>query len=275
MKYKLIASDLDETLLNDNKHVDLKTIQAISAARQLGVRFVPVTGRGFASIRRTLNELNLKDAAQEYVISFNGGVITENKNERILNENLMDFSTINILFQIGVKNQAVMHIYTLTDIYVYNMDNDEKEYLDKMGFKYYNFKLPSIIFLKDQPLIKILYKDKERANLDDLYSQIPASLLEKTTVTYSSNRYIEFNQLGVNKGHGLFKLSQFLKIKPAEIIAIGDSPNDLNMIRMSGLGVAVQNSAKGIKDNANYVTSNDYNHNAVAEVIKKFILINN
>ena len=275
MKYKLIASDLDETLLNDDKHVGLKTLQAIAAARQLGVHFVPVTGRGFTLIRRTLTELNVKDAAQEYVISFNGAAITENKDEQVLTKKLMDFQTINTLFQIGVKNQAVMHIYTLTDIYVYNMDKDEKEYLDKMGFSYCDFSQPSIMFLKDQPLIKISYKDKERANLDDLYSQIPASILEKTAVTYSSNRYMEFNQAGVNKGQGLLKLGQFLNIKPSEIIAIGDSANDLSMIRMSGLGVAVQNAATEIKDNANYVTSNDYNHNAVAEVIKKFILTNN
>ncbi|MBA1393070.1 HAD family phosphatase [Lactobacillus sp. XV13L] len=272
MKYKLIASDLDETLLNDEKHVDEKTRAAVQAARQLGVIFVPNTGRGFTLIRQTLAELGLMDAVGEYVISFNGGTITENHQERVISKVEMSFAEINTLFQIGVKNRVTMHLYTLTDIYVYNIDDDEKQYLDKMGFQYHTFTKPSIEFLKDQTLMKMLYKDKDRSSLDDLYSQIPTAVLDDTTYTCSSNRYMEFNKKGVNKGKGLLQLAQILKIKPAEIIAIGDNSNDLSMIKAAGLGVAVQNATKEIKDAANYVTSNDYNHDAVAEVIKKFIL---
>ncbi|RHW50056.1 Cof-type HAD-IIB family hydrolase [Bombilactobacillus bombi] len=275
MKYKLVASDLDETLLNDEKHVGQKTQEAIAMARDLGVIFVPNTGRGFTLIHQTLSELNLTEASNEYVISFNGSAITENRNERVIAKTLMDFATVNTLFQVGVKNKATMHIYTLTDIYVYNIENDEKNYLDKMGFAYHVFDEPSLDFLQNQPLIKMLYKDKERANLDDLHSQIPQDILTNTTCTYSSNRYMEFNKAGINKGKGLLELAEILNIKPTEIIAIGDNTNDLSMIRVAGLGVAVQNAAKEVKDAANYVTSNDYNHDAVAEVIKKFILTNN
>ena len=86
MGYKLIACDLDETLLNDEHLVGAKNVAAIKRAREeYGVKFVPATGRGFMQIQPELKELQLYDLEGEYVISFNGGALTENKNNRILN----------------------------------------------------------------------------------------------------------------------------------------------------------------------------------------------
>lgn len=272
MKYKLIASDLDETLLNDQKHVDAKTCQAILQARKQGVIFVPCTGRGFTLIRRTLRELNLLNAQNEYVISFNGSVVTENYQEQVIQQVLMNYDTINTLFEIGIRNHLAMHVYTLRDVFVYNMNADENDYLSRLGFQYHTLAQPSISLLQDQPMEKILYMNKDRSELDDVRSQIPSDLLAQLTVTYSSNRYMEFNPLGINKGQGLLQLLQHLHIKPEETIAIGDSFNDIEMLKVAGLGVAVKNAVPEVKDVANYVTNNDYNHDAVAEVIKKFVL---
>ena len=77
--YKLITCDLDETLLNDEHNISKENLQAIKAASKLGVKFVPTTGRGYNSVRNTLEKLGLADQEQEYVISYNGGAITENK----------------------------------------------------------------------------------------------------------------------------------------------------------------------------------------------------
>src|SRR5699024_12049066 len=82
--YKIIACDLDETLLSADTHVSVENREAIQKAVAHGVKFVPATGRGYVSVQNTLKEIGLEQAANEYVISFNGASITENKNNRVL-----------------------------------------------------------------------------------------------------------------------------------------------------------------------------------------------
>ena len=91
-------------------------------------------------------------------------------------------------------------------------------------------------------------------------------------VSYSSNRYIEFNHQGVNKGQGLKKLADILGVDIKETIAIGDNFNDLSMIKVAGLGVGVQNTVEDMKKECDVITKATNNENAVAEVINKYIL---
>lgn len=72
MKYKIIACDLDETLLSTDRTISKKNIEAIKKAKELGVKFVPATGRGFNTVDNNLKVLDLYDKENEYVISYNG-----------------------------------------------------------------------------------------------------------------------------------------------------------------------------------------------------------
>lgn len=104
MGYKLIACDLDETLLNDEHLVGAKNVAAIKRAREeYGVKFVPATGRGFMQIQPELKELQLYDLEGEYVISFNGGALTENKNNRIIEFKGLEFSKMKEIFEAGLN----------------------------------------------------------------------------------------------------------------------------------------------------------------------------
>ena len=82
--YKLIAWDLDETLIKPDRTIDSRDIEAIKKLKDLGVKFVLSTGRGYNTVQGTLKELDLFDEANQYVISYNGGAITENKDYRLL-----------------------------------------------------------------------------------------------------------------------------------------------------------------------------------------------
>ena len=82
--YKIIACDLDETLLGSDRTIPERNIRAIRKARDMGLRFVPATGRGYHSVAPTLKDLDLFQKEKEYVISYNGGAITENKDWRLL-----------------------------------------------------------------------------------------------------------------------------------------------------------------------------------------------
>ena len=100
--YRIIACDMDETLLGKDKKVSQRNREAIAAAREAGVKFVPNTGRGFASIQGTLEELGLRNKANEYVISFNGGAITENAGNRLIHAIALPFAKAEELYRRGI-----------------------------------------------------------------------------------------------------------------------------------------------------------------------------
>lgn len=92
-------------------------------------------------------------------------------------------------------------------------------------------------------------------------------------VSYSSNRYMEFNALGVDKGQGLIDLANKLGIAIEETIAVGDNYNDMAMLKVAGLSVAANNAVDDVKAACDYTTNANNNEGVVAELIEKFILM--
>lgn len=268
--YKLIACDLDETLIKPDRTIDCRDIEAIKKLKDLGVKFVLATGRGYNTVQGTLKELDLFDEANQYVISYNGGAITENKDNRLLHFEGISFEKAEELYKRGLKYDVVIHVYTKDTVYAYNLTEDEKRYVQNRQEMTDIFD-QNLDFLKGQEIVKVLY-----TNTDFEYLQGIARDLEDITfdmdVSYSSNRYIEFNHQGVNKGAGLKKLAALLHIDIEDTMAIGDNYNDLSMIMDAGLGVGVQNAAPGIKPDCDYITQATCEQGAVCEAIEKFVL---
>lgn len=100
--HKIIACDLDETLLCDNRTISKQNIKAIRKATELGIKFVPATGRGYNSVQGTLKELGLWDKENEFVISYNGGVVTENKGNQLLHFEGIPFELAKELYRRGL-----------------------------------------------------------------------------------------------------------------------------------------------------------------------------
>ena len=268
--YKIIVSDLDETLLNSDKSVSEENRAAIRAARDMGVRFVPASGRGFRSMDKTLKELDLYDRAGEYVVSFNGGAITENKGNRLLHCQGIPFSAAEELYRRGFRYDVCVHVYTIDTVYVYNFVQWERDFL--VGrMEVTEIQERNLDFLKGQEIMKCLYMNTNHQYLEEIARDL-SDITGDMDVSYSSNRYLEFNQKGVNKGSGLRKLAELLGVDMKDTIAIGDNYNDLSMIQAAGLGVGVGNTVEELKPLCDYVTAADYNHGAVAEVLRKFVL---
>lgn len=269
--YKIIACDLDETLLSStDRKISAKNVEAIRKAGELGVKFVPTTGRGYSSIQGTLTELGLVDLSNEYVISFNGGAITENKNNRLLHFEGISYELADELFHRGLNYDVCIHVYTKDIVYVYNFTDNEKNYLNgRMEVE--EFFNKNIDFLKDQDIVKVLYVNTNQEYLRSIAEALK-DITDDVDVSYSSNRYIEFNQKGVTKGNGLRRLAQILNVDIKDTIAIGDNFNDLSMIQVAGLGVGVANCVEGIRPYCKYITQANCDESAIAEVINKFIL---
>ena len=269
--YKLIACDLDETLLDSYAHVTPKNVEAIRKACEKGVKFVLATGRGYETVQGTLEELGLKDIEDQYVMSFNGGALTENKGNRMLHFEGLTFEKAEAIYKYGIQfDDICVHVYTKDTTYVYNYLEGERKAL--------NGKMPvteifskDIDFLKDTPIVKCLFMNFDREYLQRIEKDM-YPIVYDCDVSYSSNRYIEFNKKGVNKGQGLRQLAELLNIDIKDTIAIGDNLNDLPMIEAAGLGVGVANTIEVMKDKCDYICENDFRHDAVAEVIEKFVL---
>ena len=272
---RLIACDLDETLLDDNGDVPPRVRDAVTAARKRGARFVLATGRPYVSTHRTLDQLGILDAEDEYVISFNGGVITENADERPLTSCELDPDVAEALYERGVAQGLCMHVYTLDTVYVYNYLPEERTYIEgRMCIL--ETDEPTLSFLRDkgEPIVKLLYMSFDARLLHALEHELAdIGVTQGLDVCYSSNRYLEFNAPGVNKGAGLLELARRLGIPQSETMAIGDNSNDVPMIRAAGLGVAVANATDEAKASAGYVCHAGNNAGAVAEALERFVLV--
>ncbi|MBP5280595.1 MAG: Cof-type HAD-IIB family hydrolase [Erysipelotrichaceae bacterium] len=264
--YRLIAADLDETLLKSDKHVSEEDIATIGKMKN--VRFVPATGRGFFSIQNTLKEIGLYDKEDQYVISYNGAVITENKGNRIIHLEPLGYPDTLKLFDIGQKYDVCIHLYTLDNCFAYRIFENERQYL-KNRIKVTEFASTDISFIENDTILKVLYcnsdieylrKIKEELDLDDVYD-----------VSLSANRYLEFNRKGVNKGLGLRKLAEYLNIDIKDTIAVGDSLNDLAMVKEAGLGIGVKNSTIDIIDDCDIILDSTNNESPITEIYERFI----
>lgn len=271
--YKLIACDLDETLLNDDKEICEANVRAIRKAEQeYGVKFVPATGRGYTCIDQVLHTLGVYDAKDEYTISNNGGVVTENKNYRELCFHELPFAKAKELVAYGYHKDVCIQVFTARDVYAFHLNEDERNWL-------FTFKPDAIIcegsdidFLEGTRITKILFQNTDMDYLRKLEEEMRPITEGSVSTSFSSGRYLELNHTGVDKGIGLRELANHLGIDMKDTIAIGDNFNDMAMLKEAGLSIAVANAAEEIKQICDYVTTADNNEGAVAEAIEKFIL---
>ena len=268
--YKLVLSDLDETLLV-NHHVPEVNVKAIEKAQKQGVKFVPCTGRAQNMIYEIQKEIGIYQKEEEYSICFNGGLIIENKNDRILYFNGLGYERAKRLFDIANHYDVCVLIFTLDCCYIFHADPNE---IQRKKDQKANFKVIdnyNMDFLKEDKIAKLLIEKRDMDYLKVVESEI-RNQFDDVSFTFSSNRYLECNALGVDKGKGLKWLADYLNIDIEDTAAIGDNYNDIEMIEAAGLGACVSSSSDDIKKRSNVVLKKDYFEGAVAELIEEYIL---
>lgn len=269
--YKLVLSDLDETLLV-NHHVPKINQDTIQKARDRGIQFVPCTGRGYDMTIDTLKELGIYDQEQEYMIGFNGALILETKGPRELMFDGLEYDLMKKIFDYGKNLDVCMLIFTTEECYIYHPNQSEIDRKNSQKATYTILENDDIEFLRNKRIAKINYQNTNMDYLMSIKKEIEPLLNQQVTITASSSRYIEFNKKGVNKGTGLKWLANYLDIPIEQTIAIGDNYNDVGMLEVAGLSVAVSSVNQEIKDLCDYVTAKDYFEGAVSETLEKFIL---
>ena len=267
--YKLLAIDLDETLLTTEKTVSKINVDALQKADAMGVRIVIATGRGIATVQDTLKAIGFDDKENEYVISFNGGAVTENKGTEFLYQEGISFEFASELYKRGLNYDVGVQVFTLDDIFVYNYTDAERAFLEP-EIQVTEIFEDNIDFLKDTQIMKVILMNEERQYLEQIEEDFK-DITMNSDVSYSSNRYIEFNHKGVNKGAALEFLADRLGIDMSETMAIGDNYNDWSMFKVAGFAVGVDNMVEELRDEVDYISEKTNDEDAVAAIIEKFI----
>lgn len=269
---KLIACDLDETLLNDQKEITKKNLEAIRKAQlEYGVKFVPATGRGYTCLDDILQKLDIKDKENEYIISNNGGIVCECKDYKHLYIHAIPFEKAKELFSYGYKRNLCVQVFTDEDVYAFHLNDEEKKWL--MMFKPDSTICSgdNIEFLKTKKIIKVLFQKTDMDYLKQIAKDMESITKDSISVSFSSNRYLELNARGVTKGLGLQELAKYLHIRIDETMAIGDNMNDYEMLQDAGVAVAVANAIEEVKNISDFITDCDCNHDAIAQAIETFV----
>ena len=267
---KCIVCDLDETLLNEDKEISQENINIIKQVGAEGVKFVFATGRGYASIQNYLKALDLNKAG-EYAITTNGAIITDNKDNEILCCHSLNSDVAESIIKYGLANNLCVQVFLAKDVYGFNCSEEEKQVL--LGFNKDAIIVEGMdySFLKDQMIVKVMYQYQDYAYLHTLEDKLDDGIKGNTTISYSSNRYMEFNLKGISKAKGVSSLCEFLNITLDEVLAIGDNLNDYSMLELVPNSACVANAVEAVKKVCKYVSPYTNNEHAIVDIIKHFI----
>lgn len=268
MTIKLVAVDIDGTLVNNKREITPEVYEAVQAAKAAGVKIVITTGRPIAGVTELLNTLNLTDKG-DYVITFNGGLVQDvSTGEDIVKESLSyeDYLEIELLArQLGVH----MHAITKDGIYTANRNIGkytihEAQLVSMPVF----YRTPEE--MKGKEIIKIMFIDEPEI-LDAAITNIPAEMTDRFTLVKSQPFYLEVVNKKVSKGKAIIHLADKLGISMDETMAIGDEENDRAMLEVVGTPVVMENGNPELKKIAKHITkSND--ESGVAYALREWVL---
>lgn len=267
MGYEMIFSDMDGTLLKNDTEVSEKNNVAIQQAIKKGVQFVICTGRGVFGVERFLEQLNLI-GKEGYAICQNGGAVYDLRDMSLAIRESFSPKTYAPIAKFA--RELGLELYYYDDRkFMAEIETDRvKQYCKVMGsgvevvkepLKYQGEFTKSLISGKKEKLLLVQKMVQETAG-------------NEIDCFFSSKIFMEVVKKGVSKGNIMEQTAKKAGVPLNSVIAIGDSHNDISMIKKAGLGIAVANAEPEVKEIADYITRNRCEQDAVAEIIEKFIL---
>lgn len=269
MKYKLIASDFDGTIYDaEAPFIPPENQKAIEEYIAAGGIFILATGRMYQSIKPYAKQLNLHDE----IIAYQGASIYNLANDELLFHNPMSTDdTIPILKYIEASGYHCQIYYN--DIYYINTPNAYSiKYCNYCGIPMTltNMPLSDYIRVNNINPTKIMVILPSEDLMGVFNQKIERDFGEKFGFARSGGTFLEIINIKANKGIALKHLAEKYNIRREEIVAIGDSTNDISMIKYAGMGIAVANAMDELKEVADYI--GDYAaNNAVAKIIQMII----
>lgn len=267
---RILFTDLDGTLLNDQKEVSERNQKAIDRALEEGHKIVIATGRPLASGVHIAQRIGLvKEGC--YVIAFNGGQIYDPFHKKTIYGKTFSKEVAKPLFQEAVNRGLHIQSYSDTQVLALKETPELLFYVSGSTVSYRIVPDLDAAFPSD-PYKILLVGLNNREELDKYQRECVDPLKGTVRSFYSTEHYLEIAPEGVSKGFAVKWMCDYLDIPLENSVAAGDAPNDVEMIQAAHTGAVMCNAYEGVAQYGNYVTEHDNNHDGVAEIIEKFIL---
>ncbi|GAB82367.1 sugar-phosphatase [Shimwellia blattae] len=266
MTIKLIAIDMDGTLLLPDHTISPAVKEAIARARAQGIRVVITTGRPFAGVENYLQQLGMTQES-DYCITYNGALVQKASDGSTVARTTLSYEDYRYLE--AVSRQVGTHFHALDRHTLYTANRDISRYT------VHEAEITGIplVFCEAEKMdpatgfLKVMMID-EPGVLDAAIARLPHEVRERYTVMKSSPFFLEILNKQVNKGTGVKALADALQIKPEEVMAIGDQENDIAMIEYAGTGVAMGNAIPAVKEAANLVTASNLEDGVAVAIVR-------
>ena len=267
-KPALIACDVDGTLFDENETITPRTRDAVRAAVAAGAKFIVATGRPPRWIRPIVDELGLAPMA----VCANGAVIYDPASDRVVSARTLPVDALAELAELAVRvipgaGLAVERIGRSAH------DTATPQFVSSPGYEHAwlnpdNTEV-SIEDLLSAPAIKLLIR-QAGARSADMDAELAKHVGVQGDITYSTNNgLVEIVPLGISKATGIEEIAKPLEIVSAQVVAFGDMPNDLPMLRWAGHGVAMGNAHPDVLAVANEVTATN-SDDGVGRVLERW-----
>lgn len=276
---KMIAVDLDGTLLDDNKQVSERTYNALLKAQEKGIEIVPATGRSFPLIPKFIKDL----PAVNYFVTTNGAAVYSKSGECLI-RNEMDAEDAAEIAEYMIEELGAFACAFGQGKYIAQppkgtdlANTDMKELVPPYASNYFNSGNLSFVESVAERLREMGGAEIVTVDLHALSNEQRGAIMERMerypqlVCVYGSPFNMDITHVSATKGKAVLKLGEFLGADAKEILACGDSGNDADMIRRAGIGAAMRNGDEFAVGAADFVTlSNE--EDGVAELIEKYML---
>ena len=287
--YKLVAIDLDGTMLDSYGMVTENTKNTIKKVEEQGVEVVIASGRPIDSIKTIAKEIESKN----YFIAGNGAIVYDVKKDEIIYEKTMSKEKVLEIIKICEENSISYNVYTEQEILAtslkynvlyYHKENLKKEESKRTKINIVNNMYEYIKDKEDARFLKITICDESKSVFNSIIRKLKeindieileVSHMARKTIVQGTEEYpisyyyTEISTNDVDKWNAIEFLIDKLNIKREEVMTIGDNANDKMMIEKAGLGIAMKQSAPSIMDVADEVTEGN-NEEGVAKILQKY-----
>lgn len=265
-KFKLLAVDIDGTLLNSSGQLSERTSASICELIEQENLFLLSTGRPLIGARAISNQIPFDIP----IIGGNGAIVATSKSRKIIFQRDLDATVAYDVIKIAKEYDASLVIWCQDELFINRKDIYTEKYGSLASSHPQVLSDLSVIFTKD--ITKIIWFD-EPDQLKRIQKEIKPRLKGKVNFFTSNPTYLEFVHKDASKAKALETIRKYYGLKRKEIVAIGDGFNDVPMIRYAGFGVAMANADEEIKQQADFITLNN-DEDGVSFIIETFFLEN-
>lgn len=271
MKYHILFSDMDGTLLNDKKEISEALYEKIEQFTKKGGKLVLSSGRPLAGILKTKEQLGLSYPGM-YLIAYNGAMIYDCQKEEAVFEKRLPFEYVEQVMKIAAECGVHCQTYSDTHIITERETKELQAYRKHIPMPYQVVKnaaryLESI----SQKPFKLIAIESQPEKLKHLNEELLKRLEGKIHTVFSANNYLEIIHKDVSKGNAIRILCDQLKVPIEGTVAAGDAANDISMLKTAGIGVAMKNATEETKEAADYVTEKTNNEDGMLEIFERWL----